>query len=349
MLAAVYHGPNDLRVEQVPVPVIKPDEILLKMVAASICGTDLRILHGNHRLYPPGTVRIPGHELIGDIEEVGSEIKGLTKGQRFFVAPNIGCGHCRQCIAGFNNRCDNFTAFGITIDGAFSEYVRIPADCIRQGNLIPISMDVDPTVAALSEPLACVLRGQRPLNIRPGDRVLVMGAGPIGILHMLMAKLQGAARVWVSDLAPDRIAQAKQLGADEVIDLNTENQDEIIRGETNGQGADVVIVAAPAHQAQEAALQIAGIGGRINFFGGLPKDRPTINFDSNLVHYKELMITATTACSTQDCVEASSIVNSRRIDLTPLVSAKYNLKDSIEAFTAAENRKSLKIVLTNNH
>jgi L-iditol 2-dehydrogenase len=347
MLAAVYHGPNDLRVEQVPVPKIEPDEILLKMVAASVCGTDLRILHGNHRLYPPGTIRIPGHELVGDIEEIGSEVKGLLKGQRFFIAPNIGCGHCRQCIAGNNNRCENYTAFGINIDGAFSEYIRVPAACIRQGNLIPISMNVDPAVAALAEPLSCSLHGQRPLNIRPGDRVLVMGAGPIGIIHMMLAKLHGAGRVWVSEMIPDRIEQARKLGADRVIDLNSENQDEVIRSETNGQGADVIIVAAPSPQAQEAALQIAGIGGRINFFGGLPKDKPTINFDSNLVHYKELIVTATTACSTQDCVDASAIINSKRIDLSPLVSAKYPLKDTLEGFAAAENRKSLKVVITN--
>lgn len=347
MLAAVYHGPNDLRVEQVPMPDIKPDEILLKMVSASICGTDLRILHGNHRLFPPGTVRILGHELVGDVEEVGSDVKELTKGQRFFIAPNISCGHCRQCIAGLNNRCENYTAFGLTIDGAFSEYVRIPAACVRQGNLIPIGMDVNPAVAALSEPLSCVLHGQRPLNIRPGDRVLVMGAGPIGIIHMMLAKLQGASRVWVSDMVPDRIDQALRLGADRVIDLNTEDQNAVMRDETNGQGADVIIVAAPSHQAQEAALQIAGLGGRINFFGGLPKDRPTINFDSNLVHYKELIVTATTACSTLDCTEASAIVNSKRIDLSPLVSAKYPLKDTLAAFAAAENRKSLKVVITN--
>jgi L-iditol 2-dehydrogenase len=347
MLAAVYHGPNDLRVEQIPVPVIKADEVLLKMVSASICGTDLRILHGNHRLYPPGTVRIPGHELVGDIAGIGVDITGISIGQRFFIAPNIACGYCRQCISGLNNRCENYTAFGINIDGAFSEYVRIPAACVRQGNLIPISLDFDPNVASLAEPLSCVLHGQRPLNIRPGDRVLVMGAGPIGIIHMLLAKLQGADQVWVSDMIPDRIAQARELGADRVIDLNSEDQEEIMRSETNGQGADVVIVAAPAHKAQEAALQIAGIGGRINFFGGLPKNQPFINFDSNLVHYKELLVTATTACSTRDCVEASGIIKAKRIDLSPLVSAKYPLKDSLEAFAAAENRKSLKVVITN--
>jgi len=347
MLAAVYHGPNDLRVEEIPVPTIKPDEVLLKMVSASICGTDLRILHGNHRLYPPGTVRIPGHELVGDIESIGTGLSGLTKGDRYFIAPNIGCGHCRQCIAGNNNRCENYTAFGINMDGAFAEYVRIPAACIRQGNLIPIDKSVDPSVAALAEPLACSLRGQRPLHIHPGDRVLVMGAGPIGIMHMMLAKLHGAAKVWVSDMVPDRIGQALQLGADRVIDLNNEDQDKVIRSETGGQGVDVVIVAAPAHQAQEAALQVAGVGGRINFFGGLPKDRPTINFDSNLVHYKELLVTATSACSTQDCVESSAIINSKRIDLSPLVSAKYPLAQSLEAFAAAENRKSLKIVITN--
>lgn len=347
MLAAVYHGPNDLRVEEYPTPEIKPDEILLKMVSGSICGTDLRILHGNHRLYPPGTIRIPGHELVGDIEEIGSEVKGLSIGDRYFVAPNIGCGHCRHCIAGQNNRCVDYTAFGINIDGAFAEYVRIPAACIRQGNLIPISKDVDPTVAALAEPLACVLRGQRPLHISPGEKVLVMGAGPIGVIHMFMANLHGAGRVWVSDLVADRLAEASRLGADRIIDLNTEDQEQVILDESNGQGADVIIVAAPAHKAQEAALQIAGVGGRINFFGGLPKDRPTINFDSNLVHYKELMVTASTANSTQDCLEASAIINSKRIDLSPLVSATFPLKDTLEGFAVAENRKSLKVVITN--
>lgn len=345
MLALLYHGPDDLRVEEVPIPQIGPDEILLRVSAASICGTDLRIWHGGHRKYPPGTLRIPGHEVTGEVAGVGDNIQDLKAGQRVFVAPNMGCGHCRQCISGNNNRCANYAALGVTLDGAFAEFMRVPAAAVLQGNVMPLADSLAAEVAALIEPFACVLRGQRALAILPGDVVLVMGAGPIGIMHMLLARLSGASKVLVSELQEERLLQAKRLGADRVIDLEKEDIQAVIEVESEGQGADVVIVAAPSHQGQESALSLAAIGGRINFFGGLPKDRPTINFDSNLVHYKELMVTATTACSTSDCRQAAAIVNSGRIDLLPLISARYALKDALPAFQAAEDRHSLKVVM----
>ena len=345
MFALVYHGPDDLRVEEVPIPQIGPDEILLRVSAASICGTDLRIWHGGHRKYPLGTVRIPGHEVTGEIAEVGKNIQNLNAGQQVFVAPNMGCGHCRQCISGNNNRCADYVALGVTLDGAFAEFVRVPAAAVLQGNVMPVAEGIGVDVAALIEPLACVLRGQRALAIQPGDVVLVMGAGPIGIMHMLLAQLSGAGKVLVSELGEERALQAKRLGAERVIQPEKEDIRAVIETESDGQGADVVIVAAPSHQGQESALNLAAIGGRINFFGGLPKDRPTINFDSNLVHYKELLVTATTACSTNDCRQAAAIVNSGRIDLAPLISARYILKDALAAFQAAEDRHSLKVVV----
>jgi len=345
MLAAVYHGPDEVRVEEVPTPQISPDEVLLRVVSATVCGTDLRIWHGHHRMYPPGTVRIPGHEVVGDIGQVGAQVRGLTAGQRVFVAPNMGCGHCRQCVSGNNNRCANYAAFGVTMDGGFAEYMRVPAAAILQGNLIPLQAEVDPAEAALIEPFACVLRGQNALNIQPVDVVLVMGAGPIGIMHMLLARLRGARRVLVSEVAGDRLAQAARLGADRVIDLGQEDLAAVVREQSDGQGADVIIVAAPAHQAQESALQLAAIGGRINFFGGLPKDRPTIAFDSNQAHYKELLVTATTACSTLDCWQAAGIVNSGKIDLSPLISLRFPLKEAVLALAAAEGRQVLKVAV----
>jgi len=345
MLALVYHGPDDLRVDEVPIPQIGPDEILLKVSAASICGTDFRIWHGGHRKYPPGTLRIPGHEVSGEVASVGDNIQDLKAGQRVFVAPNMGCGRCRQCISGNNNRCASYAALGVTLDGAFAEFMRVPAVAVLQGNVMPLADSLGAEVASLIEPLACVLRGQKALAIQPGDVVLVMGAGPIGIMHMLLARLSGASKVLVSELQEARLFQAKRLGADRVIDLAKENIQAVIEAESEGQGADVVIVAAPSHQGQESALNLAAIGGRINFFGGLPKDRPTINFDSNLVHYKELMVTATTACSTSDCHQAAAIVNSGRIDLSPLISARFALKDALAAFQAAEDRHSLKVVV----
>lgn len=345
MLAAVYHGPHDLRVEEVPVPEIGQKEILIRVLSASICGTDLRIYHGNHRMYSPGTVRIPGHEVVGLIEKVGESLDGFKVGERVFVAPNMGCGHCAQCVSGNNNLCATYDALGVTIDGGFAQYMRVPANAIQQGNVIRVSEKVDPAVAALMEPFACVLRGQNALHIRPGEVVLVIGSGPIGVMHTKLAKARGAGRVIVSEPVADRAAQALRMGADRVVNPTEENLQEVINAESNGQGADVIIVAAPVHAAQESALTLAAIGGRINFFGGLPKDRPTINFDSNLVHYKELVVTATTACSTNDCWQATRMVNSGLIDLSDLVSRKYPLKNAVEAFAAAEDRKSLKIVL----
>jgi L-iditol 2-dehydrogenase len=257
----------------------------------------------------------------------------------------MGCGHCRQCVSGNNNLCANYDALGVTLDGGFAEYMRIPAQAVLQGNVMPVREEVDPAVAALIEPFACVLRGQTPLHIRPGDVVLVMGAGPIGIMHMKLARLSGASRVIVSEPSQERLDQAVCMGADRGANPAVDDLTQVVADESAGQGADVVIVAAPAHAAQETALQLAGIGGRINFFGGLPKDRPTIQFDSNLVHYKELLITATTACSTGDCWRAAEIVQSGRIDLSGLVSQRFPLAEAVKAFSAAADRKTLKVVL----
>jgi len=345
MLAAVYHGPQDLRVEEVPVPKTGPGEILVKVISASICGTDLRIFHGNHRMYPEGTVRIPGHEVVGSIAEVGSGVTNYTPRKRVFVAPNMGCGHCKQCISGNNNLCATYDAVGVTMDGGFAEYMRVPANSVQQGNVIQVNESVDPAVAALMEPFACVLRGQNALHIKPGDVVLVIGAGPIGVMHTKLAKARGAARVIVSEPMIERANQVRRMGADVVVNPIEQDLKSVVLQESNGRGADAIIVAAPVHAAQEAALDLAAIGGRINFFGGLPKDKPTINFDSNLVHYKELIITATTACSTADCWQATEIVNSGLVDLSVLVSERFALKDAVKAFAAAEDRKSLKIVI----
>ena len=345
MAALVYYGAHDLRLENVPVPQISAKEILLQVSSASICGTDLRIYHGNHRKYPEGTIRIPGHEVVGVITNIGENVQDFQAGQRVFIAPNIGCGHCRLCIAGKNNLCPNYQAVGVTVDGGFAEYMRIPEQAILQGNVMPISDSVDPAVAALTEPFACVLRGQNALNIQPGNVVLVMGAGPIGIMHIKLARLRGAGRVIVSEPAEERLAQAVQTGADRAVNPLKEDLNQILMEESNGAGADAIIVAAPAHQAQESALQLAAIGGRINFFGGLPKDKPHIQLDSNLVHYKELVITGTTACSTYDCWQAAEIINSGRIELSDIISRRFPLSDALEAFNVAEQRTSLKVVI----
>lgn len=344
MRAIVYHGPQDLRLEQLPIPEIASDEALLRVGSTSICGTDLRIYHGDHRKYPHGTVRIPGHEVAGEIVAVGSHVAGLNPGQHVFIAPNMGCGHCPECISGRNNLCANYTAIGINLDGSFAEYMRVPAAAIRQGNLIPIRENLDPAQAALIEPFACVLRGQDAVHVGVGDSVLVVGAGPIGFMHALLARVRGASKVFISEVLPERLAQARDIEVDRVINPLEEDLASAIAAETDGRGADVILIAAPAHQAQEQSLDLAAIGGRINFFGGLPKGNPNITFNSNLVHYKELVVTGTTACSTSDCWRAAEIVLSRGVDLSPMISARFPLDQVDRAFAMAEDRSALKVV-----
>lgn len=345
MQAAVYRGPNDIRVEDVDIPAIASSEVLLKVTRTGICGTDIRIMHGVHRKYPTGTIRIPGHELVGEVVEAGRDLKDFYVGQRLFIAPNMGCGHCRQCVSGNNNLCANYDAFGITIDGSFAQYMRIPTAAVMQGNLIPVPEDLNPAVAALIEPFACVLRGQEAVKIQPGETVLVIGAGPIGCMHVMLARLRGAGKVFVSELIPERREQVARMGADRILDPSTENIFDMIADETQEKGVDIVIVAAPAHKAQETALELSAIGGRINFFGGLPNDQPSINFNSNLVHYKELIVTGTTACSTNDNRKAVEIVSSGRINLESLIGASFPLREVRQALATAEDGTTLKVVL----
>jgi L-iditol 2-dehydrogenase len=345
MQAAVYHGPNDIRIEVVPVPQIGQDEILVKVLNVNICGTDLRILHGHHRKYPEGTVRIPGHEMAGKVVKVGEELRKYQIGDHVFVAPNMGDGDSRETISGNNNLDPNYRAIGINLDGAFAEYMRVPAEAVRQGNVMHISPDEDPAVAALIEPLACVVRGQNAVNVHSGDIVVVMGAGPIGVMHMVLAKARGAGRVLVSEPSEFRRNQALELGADDAVDPINENLSSIVQEISEGRGANVIIVAAPSKNAQESALKITAIGGRINFFGGLPKEDSFIRFDSNIVHYKELLVTGTTACSTYDCLQAADLIRSGQIDLGKLVTKRFPLSEIKQAFTAAEDGTNLRVSL----
>ena len=345
MQAAVYHGPNDIRYENVSYPVLGPGDLIIKVLNANICGTDLRILHGGHRHYPEGTIRIPGHEVVGEIVAAGEKNQKYKLGERVFIAPNMGEGDSRETISGNNNLDPNFKAIGINMDGAFAEYMLIPEAAVNQGNVMPVSESEDPAVAALIEPLACVLRGQNAVNVKSGDIVVVMGAGPIGMLHVLLAKARGAAKVIVSEPSEPRRKRAEELGADLTVDPLTDDLDAIIKENSNGRGADVVIVAAPSKPAQESALQIASVGGRINLFGGLPKDDPIIRFDSNLVHYKELIVTGTTACSTHDCMQAADLVNAGVMDLSPLVTSRYPLSEVQEAFKAARDGNNMRVSL----
>jgi L-iditol 2-dehydrogenase len=180
--------------------------------------------------------------MVGTITQIGAGVAGYQEGQRVFVAPNWGCGRCKQCLSGRNNLCAAYEAIGITRDGAFAETMLVPAPAVAQGNVMSVSPQVDPAVLALIEPFACVFHGQEALAIQPGESVLVLGAGPIGLMHLLLARLRGAGQVLVSEPRPERLALAEQWGASRVIDPTREDLTAAVAEATRGNGADVIIV-----------------------------------------------------------------------------------------------------------
>lgn len=344
MQALAYYGPGDLRVEERPDPEPGPGEAILRVDACGICGTDLRIAKGAHRAYADAVGRVPGHEIAGEVVALGRGTRGVAEHDRVFVAPNVGCGRCDACLAGRVNLCRTPSAFGITMDGAFAQYMRVPAPAIEQGNLLSVPSDRDPAQVTLAEPLAAVLRGQRACAVTGDDVVLVCGAGPIGLLHVLAARAAGA-RVLVSEPAGRRREQASSFGADLAIDPLDADLREAVFEATEGRGADVVITATPVAAVVEQSLELAAIGGRVNFFGGLSAGASTVRIDANLVHYRELVVTGTTANDLRDCREALELVLSGAVDTAALVSERFGLDAAHDAFAAAAGGEALKIVI----
>jgi L-iditol 2-dehydrogenase len=335
--ALVYHGPDDLRVEDRPDREPGAGEALLRVEACGICGTDLRIASGSHRAYPEGTVRVPGHEIAGQVAAVGEGVD-LEVGAAAFVAPNIGCGQCRECRAGRVNLCRKPRALGITDDGGFAEYVLLDEQLVAQGNVLTVENGIDMAALAIVEPLACALRGSRACAIAEGDVVVIVGAGPVGLMHLQLARLRDPATVIVSEPSEPRRAEASRFGADVTVEP-AELADAV------GGGADVVITAAPAPAAQRQALELAAPGARINFFGGLPRDRSLVELDTNLIHYGELVVTGTTANTTADCREALELVVSGQVDTAGLIGDREPLDAAADAFEAARSGELLKVVI----
>ncbi|WP_421726136.1 zinc-binding dehydrogenase [Bauldia sp.] len=343
MRAAVYHGPQDLRIETIDQPKPAAGEALVRVLACGVCGTDRRIFAGGHRYYPDGARGVPGHEIVGEVvaNETGTEVPDGP----VVVAPNFGCGKCMECLSGNNNRCSQFQAIGITMNGGFSDYVLVPALAVAQGNIMALDDVVDPALGVLVEPLATVVRGQEPLAIGPRDTVLVVGGGPIGLLHVALARLKGAAKVILADRWDRRVAIAREIGADVALNVRRDDLAERLMAETAGRGADVVIVAAPSHAAQAEALRQAAVGGRVSFFAGLPKAQPSTELETNLIHYRELTVSGTTACSTRDCRIAMEIITGGRMTLSPLLTLSLPLEETVSAFTS-DPHDHLKISIT---
>jgi L-iditol 2-dehydrogenase len=340
--ALVYHGPENLRVEDRHVRDPGPGEVLLRVRACGICGTDLRIASGAHRAYPDGTVRVPGHEIAGTLAAVGDGVD-LAEGATAFVAPNLGCGQCAPCRAGRVNLCRTPRALGITDDGGFAEFVLLDEQFVGQGNVLIADGELDAGSLALVEPLACALRGSTACAIDAGDLVVIVGAGPVGLMHLQLARLRGPRTVIVSEPSAARRDEAARFGAD--LTVEPAGLARAVEEHSDGLGADVIVTAAPAPAAQQQALELAAPGGRINFFGGLPRDRSRDEVDTNMIHYRELVVTGTTANTNDDCLAALELVLSGTVDTASLIGSRQPLAEAGAAFDAARSGELMKVVV----
>ena len=346
MIAAQYTQPGKFAIADAALPTIGDDELLLRVQATVLCGTDVKIVRHGHRKLRDGQTITLGHEFTGTIEKVGTRISGYQAGQAVGVAPNIGCGRCEMCTQGLGNLCPDYQAFGITFDGSHAEFVRIPGEAIRQGNVIPLPAGVSFAEAALSEPLSCVINAQRQTRIEIGDTVLVYGAGAMGLLHIMLAAINGAGRVIAADLASTRLEQAHRIGATDTILSSTQRVPDWVAAQTGGRGVDVVIIAVPVPALQTEALKILAPYGRLCLFAGWAKGVEGVTLDTNPIHYRSLTVTGSTGGSVRDYAAALRLIAGQRLPVGKIISDCFDFHHIQEAYDAAMTGERMKVLIT---
>jgi L-iditol 2-dehydrogenase len=343
MKAAVFYGPKDIRFEEVDTPAPKEGEVLIKVKACAICGTDKRIYDYGHRAVKPP--HIIGHEISGSVESMGNGVKGLAKGDKVTITTEVSCGHCRFCLEGRPNLCNvDRRAIGYYYPGGFAEYILIPSEAVQQGNIIKVGKSADLDEISIVEPLACVINSHELIDIKPGDSVLIMGSGPIGCMHIELAKLRGASKVAISGKRP-KIDLARRFEADYYIVLDEDDVKEKVDEITGSQGVDVVIVACSSVEAQRSALELAGTRGRVCYFGGLPKGKFLDGLDTNLIHYKELKVMGSFSSNRSHTLTAINLIENQRISVSKYITHKFALKDIVKGLEAAISGEAIKAVI----
>lgn len=343
MIAAVFDGPGRLEVREVEDPAIGSDEVLVKVGANTVCGTDLRILRGEKTtgITPPAII---GHEVAGHVVEVGRAARGFEVGAPVTITPVIPCLRCYYCKRDMENVCENVRGVGYEVAGGLSEYMKIPADAIAAGCLFASEEDMPSEQLALAEPLSCCVYGQRRSPVEMDDVVLILGAGPIGLLHLQLALLAGAGTVIVSQRSEGRRRLASEFGAHVVVDPTSEDLPEVVAGYTNGRGADVVIVCIGVPQLVNDAFRLARKGGRVNVFAGLA-GKGWAEVEANLVHYNELQITGQTGARRSDFETALKLIESGRIDTRRMITHRFPLRDTAEAIETVNSGEGIKVAV----
>lgn len=343
MKAGVLERIECLNVQEVEDPRLEHGSIILKVRACSICSTDIRIFHYGHP-----RVRLPhvlGHEIAGEIVAIGEGVQGYAVGDRVAVTPTVACGQCFYCRRGQPVYCQRRKSFGYQMAGGYAEYLYVPPEAVVYGALNQFPPSLSFLEASLAEPLACCLRAQRTSGVSAGMVVAVIGGGPVGIMHARLARAAGAGSVILVERDPSRLVGRDLDSVSVIVDSSWEDPEAAIASRTEGRGVDVVIVACSSGEAQAQSLRLAGSGGRVNFFGGLPPENPHITVDSNLIHYKEISVQGAHGSTPQDNREALDVIASGRVIVRDLISHTFPLESIVEAFRFAESRAGMHVAV----
>ena len=337
MRVAMYYNNNDVRLEEMPVPRIGPGEILVKVIASGICGSD--VLEWYRIKKAPIVL---GHEIAGEIVEVGEGVGKVKEGDRVFVSHHVPCNTCRYCRSGNHTVCETLHTTNFD-PGGFAEYIRAPRINVDQGTFI-LPEEITFEDGSFVEPLACVVRGQRVAGFRPGTSVLVLGSGISGLLHIMLARASGAGRIIATDISEYRLAKAREFGADEVIHAR-ENVPALVKELNGGYLAELVIVCAGALSAFKQALESVDRGGTVLCFAttdpGVEIPIPANEFWRN-----SITVLPSYANSPSDAEEAIELIRSGRVDVNPLITHRLPLEETARGFKLmTEAGESIKVVI----
>jgi L-iditol 2-dehydrogenase len=334
--ACVFRAPGDVIVTELPKPEPGPGEIVLRTAAAGLCHSDVRVYKGE-KYARQGVV--PGHEISGIVDSVGDGVRDISIGDRVALCPIIACGSCSFCRVGKRNRCPHRVTLGYDENGGLGEYLLVPEPIVRLGHVFKVPGGVDLNLASLLEPTACVFNSMELLDVEAGVTMLVIGAGPMGLMHVVVARALGAT-VLVSEPDEERRGWARKLGATLTIDPMAQDTVASVKDFTDGNGVDVAVVTTGAVPAVAPAFQAVRKQGAINLFGGFPPNS-VLEVDPNVIHYNELVLTGSQNAPIAQYEQANRLLP-QLTDLRQVVSHSFTIDDAPKAYESRLHLTGLK-------
>ena len=343
MKAVVYGGPGEFRIEDVPGPALEPGGMVGRVLCCGICGTDYKLFHTENPRFPPGSIL--GHEFVAEIVEVSDGLEGFAVGDRVTMATTVPCGECCLCRRGLANLCPTAKCVGSAYQGAFAERIPLAAHAIRMGNVVKVPDGLSSKAAALTEPLSCVINAQEEARVGEGMSVVVVGAGPLGCMHVEVARARGASQVIAVQRSRPRCELVRGFDVDAVVCSLDEDPAERVRELTDGHGADRVIVCAPDRAAQEQSVHLAAKGGVVSLFASLPKGASEIALDSRIIHYGQIAVVGCSDSRAEHAVEALRLLGSGAVRADRLITHEVPLDGILDGIEIMKQKVGLKVLV----